>query len=158
MKLGRLTASVAAAAICTIGIAPSSFADDLNSQDTVWIYGQSTTGSSAFCFSKAETRKAQRLQLRSGNGDWHTVATSKPKWFTKAGSCRDQFRKYPYNLNWRFVVSELGDRVEGDEYRVQARELTSDGSSDVFTKTVYPSKAAHAQALADAFRELLGGS
>ena len=136
-------------------------AENIDSPNTAWIYGKTYRGvDSGFCLSKALAKQEHRLQFRNSQGRWKTVAVSKPSWSKKSKRCKAQYPKFPYKLKWRFTVSELGDPVRGEsnKYRLQVRESMSDGDKNLFTKTVYPSRQAHAEMFADTLDDLLKGA
>ncbi|MCG3769468.1 MAG: hypothetical protein JW384_00590 [Nitrosomonadaceae bacterium] len=128
--------------------APVAHADVISVDSTanVWIYGDRYTQVSGYCFGKRSTRTTQSLQLREQNGNWVTVDTTRK--YKLDPECP---KKTPYSAIYTFTVNELGKYVQGSEYVLEARESFNDGDKNFFTKTVYSSKQAHVDMLAEAF-------
>ena len=128
--------------------APAAHADLIRVDSTAnaWIYGDRYKQVSGYCFGKMSTRTTQSLQLRTQNGNWLTVDTTRK--YKLDPECQ---KKTPYSAIYTFTVNELGTHVQGSEYVLEARESFNDGGKNFFTKTVYSSKQAHVDMLAEAF-------
>jgi hypothetical protein len=124
-----------------------SLAVTVDDDETVWILGKKYKQESGLCFGKSDTRGKTYLELRNPQGDWKRVATAKN--YRKSKSCQSDFKDLPYTAWYEFTVSESGTFVgdAGENYRLQAREISSDGEKFPFQKTVYPTEQAHAEAL-----------
>jgi hypothetical protein len=150
------TAAIAVLTGITVSAAPAATAAEsiyVSESGYVWIYGNTYKQTSGSCFGSWWLGRANSLQVRGDSGKWVTLDSSSK--YVKDSDCT---RKYPYTTVYRFTLTELGDRVDGDEYQLEAREVLADGTKKYFTKTVYPSRDAHAQMLSDTLMDMLQGA
>lgn len=147
MKFKKVAAAVLSACLSVAGLGVASLVTAVPAQAATeitsgeWIYGKSYGQRSPFCYGRESKNDRVRLQFRNQAGKWTTVATAKPNWFKKKRQrCP---KKYPFELTWRFTVSELGQPVGKDRYVLQVREPVARGyESEAFTKTVWSSREA----------------
>ncbi len=140
--------------VMAVFVPPSQASESVDDPGTVWIVGEQHQLESGYCFSKKvkQKRVRQELQVLNDTGTWVKLVSS--PFYTKSAECS---KKNPYTVTYYFTAQQFGVLVDPEvqEYELQAREYLYDGPGEVFTKTLYPTKQDHKNALLKAFLELL---
>lgn len=157
MRIPRVaTAAILGLIVALVPGVAAHAATGVEDQSTVWIYGQSYNQMGGFCMSEQVKKSPPILQFRQDSGDWVTAAKGKLK---RAPKCLEgSGGEYGYRPWFTFTVDELGQPVGDGEFLLQARIVLNlgKGTKYPFTKTVYQSRQAHANALGNALEDLLG--
>jgi hypothetical protein len=126
------------------GPTTAAVANEIDSQDRVWIYGQKVSGLETCWGAGAKPS----LQVKR-NGNWVTIAKGK---MTRSEDCA---KKHPLQARYTFTLEDLGTQDFGERTHTLELRTVSGKARYPFTKTVYKSREDHSADLRESFYDLL---